>query len=171
MNRVLILGCPGSGKSTFARQLGALTGLPLVHLDNVYWRPDGTHLSRPAFDEALLRLLREEQWILDGNYSRTYEVRISACDTVFFLDYDTKVCLAGVAQRVGRPRPDMPWTEERPDPELIDLIRRYPEEERPRLLAILARYPQKSLIRFETRGQAQAWLESNFPKEEPPWKR
>ena len=65
----------------------------------------------------------------------------------------------------------MPWTEERPDPELIDLIRRYPEEERPRLLAILARYPQKTLIRFETRGQAQAWLESNFPKEEPPWKR
>ena len=84
MNRVLILGCPGSGKSTFARQLGALTGLPLVHLDNVYWLPDGTHLSPSAFDEALARLLREEQWILDGNYSRTYEGRIRACDTVFF---------------------------------------------------------------------------------------
>ena len=108
--RILVLGCPGSGKSTFARQIRNQTGLPLIHLDDLWWRPDRTHISREDFDRKLETLLASEQWIIDGNYRRTYAVRIRACDTVVFLDYDEETCLRGITERVGKKREDMPWT-------------------------------------------------------------
>ena len=79
-NRIIVLGCPGSGKSTFARALAARTELPLIHLDSVWWRADGSHISRDEFDRALSELLAGEKWIMDGDYSRTYEVRLRAAD-------------------------------------------------------------------------------------------
>lgn len=157
-SRILVLGCPGSGKSTFAGKLQEKTGLPLIHLDRLWWRPDRTHISREEFDLRLAALLREERWIIDGHYSRTWEPRIRACDTVILLDYDEAVCLAGVMARVGQTRPDMPWTESEPDPELIALVRAYRTNDRPALLALLERYPEKRQIVFRSREEADAWL-------------
>ena len=134
--KIIILGCSGSGKSTFARALAARTGLPLVHIDNIWWRADGTHIPREDFDRALDGLLRGEQWILDGDYSRTYEVRIRAADTVIFLDYPEAVCMDGIRARVGQPRPDMPWAETALDPELVALVQNYRRDNRPALLAL-----------------------------------
>lgn len=156
--RVLVLGCPGSGKSSFSRRLRAMTGLPLIHLDNIWWRPDRTHISREEFDRRLVELLQGEAWILDGDYSRTYEPRIRACDTVFFLDFDEEVCLAGTRERLGSFRPDMPWTEREPDPALEAMVRSYRRENRPRLLALLARYQDKRTLIFQSRREADAWL-------------
>lgn len=157
-NRILILGCPGSGKSTFARALAARTGLPLVHLDNVWWRADGTHIPREEFDRALDGLLRGEQWIMDGDYSRTYEVRVRAADTVIFLDYPEEVCMAGIRARVGQPRPDMPWTEQSLDPELVALVQNYRRDDRPVLLSLLQKYPEKRALIFTARQEAARWL-------------
>ena len=157
-NRILILGCPGSGKSTLARALAARTGLPLVHLDNIWWRADGTHISREAFDRALGELLRGEQWILDGNYSRTIEVRLRACDAIIFLDYPEEVCMAGITARVGQPRPDMPWAERSLDPELVALVRNYARDDRPQVLALLQKYPEKRSLIFTSREEAARWL-------------
>ena len=157
-NRILILGCPGSGKSTFARALAAKTGLPLVHLDNVWWRADGTHVSREEFDRALGELLRGEKWIMDGDYSRTYEVRIRACDTVIFLDYPEAVCMAGIRARVGQKRPDIPWTESALDPELVALVQNYARDDRPALLSLLQKYPEKRSLIFTSRQEADRWL-------------
>ena len=83
--KIIVLGCSGSGKSTFSRKLHELTGLPLTHLDNVWWKADRTHISRDEFDKALDRILQGKEWIVDGDYSRTYDIRFQACDTVFFL--------------------------------------------------------------------------------------
>ena len=116
--RILVLGCPGSGKSTFSRRLHDITGIPLTHLDNVWWKPDGTHISREEFDQKLAELMEADKWILDGDYSRTYEARIKACDTAVLLDIGTDECLSGIRARIGKKRPDMPWTETEPDPEL-----------------------------------------------------
>ncbi len=157
-DKILILGCPGSGKSTFARALAAKTGLPLVHLDNVWWRADGTHIPREEFDRALDGLLRGEQWIMDGDYSRTYEVRIRACDTIIFLDYPEAVCMAGIRARVGQKRPDIPWTESTLDPELVSLVQNYRRDNRPTVLALLQKYPDKQAIVFTDRAQADRWL-------------
>ena len=156
--KTIILGCPGSGKSTFSRALAARTGLPLVHLDNVWWRADGTHVSREEFDRALAALLQDERWILDGDYSRTYEVRIQAADTVVFLDYPESVCMAGITARVGEVRPDMPWTETALDPELVALVQNYARDDRPQVLSLLQKYPDKQALIFISRQEADRWL-------------
>ncbi len=157
-NRILVLGSCGSGKSTFARRLHERTGLPLVHLDMVWWRPDQTHISREEFDRRLEELTQGERWILDGDYSRTYELRIRACDTVVVLDYSEETCLRGLARRVGQKRPDIPWVEERLEPELVAGVRRWRQDCRPKLTALLAKYPEKRTVFFRTREQADAWL-------------
>ena len=157
-NRILVLGCPGSGKSTLARSLAAKTELPLVHLDNVWWRADGTHIPREEFDRALETLLRGEKWIMDGDYSRTYEVRVRAADTVIFLDFPEAVCMAGIIARVGQKRPDMPWTEGTLDQELVSLVRNYRRDNQPQILSLLQKYPEKQSLIFTARQEAERWL-------------
>ena len=112
MKKILILGCPGAGKSTFARKLRDKTGLPLYYLDMIWHKPDRTTITKQEFDAKLSEIIKQEEWIIDGNYGRTLELRFKECDTVFFLDLPTNVCLAGVEGRIGREREDMPWQEE-----------------------------------------------------------
>ncbi len=157
-SRILVLGCSGAGKSVFARRLQEKTGLPLIHLDNIWWKPDRTHISRAEFDRRLAEIVRGDAWILDGNYSRTYEPRIRACDTVIFLDYSEDTCMQGITERVGEDRPDMPWTEQALDPELVELVRSFQSEARPKLLALLEQFPDKQVVTFRSRAEAEAWL-------------
>ena len=74
MNKIIILGCPGSGKSTLARKLHAVTGLPLFHLDNIWWNPDGTHITREEFAARQKEITSGTRWIIDGNYGRTCQL-------------------------------------------------------------------------------------------------
>ncbi|MCR4902387.1 MAG: adenylate kinase [Butyrivibrio sp.] len=158
MNKVLILGCSGSGKSTFAVKLHGLLNLPLYHLDNIWWNEDKTHITREEFDQAIARLVSEDKWIIDGDYSRTYENRIKACDTIFFLDYGQEVCMEGITGRVGQERDDMPWTEQELDPELVELVQRYDEVNKPKLYELFHKYPDKKVIVFYSREEAQDYL-------------
>ena len=158
MNKILILGCPGSGKSTFAAELQRRTGLPLVHLDNLWWKADRTHVARSEFDKKLAAVLAANEWIIDGDYSRTYQARIAACDTVFFLDYGEAACMDGIRARVGQARPDMPWTEDTLDPELVREVRAYGHVQRPKIRELLRQYPEKEARIFRTRKEAERWL-------------
>lgn len=111
MERVLIIGCPGSGKSRLARELGQKLALPVVHLDQLWWKENWQNVTMEEFDSRLAMALDMDRWIIDGNYSRTMEARLSKCDTVIYLDFDRWECLWGVCQRVlgshGKARPDM----------------------------------------------------------------
>ena len=118
MKRAIVIGCPGSGKSTFARALHEKTGLPLHYLDMMYWNADKTTVPKDIFRGRLAEVLTDDEWIIDGNYGSTMEARMAACDTVFFLDYPRSVCLAGIRERQGKPRADMPWIETEDDEEL-----------------------------------------------------
>ncbi len=158
MKKILIIGCPGSGKSTFARQLRDCLGLPLCHLDLLYWNADRTTVSKEEFLRRLSDVLAQESWIIDGNFSNTMEMRMAACDTVFFLDYPTDVCLAGVRERRGKPRPDLPWQEEEEDREFMEFIRTFGEERRPRILALLEQFSDREIIHLTSREEGDAWL-------------
>lgn len=111
MERILIIGCGGAGKSTLARQLGNLTGLPVVHLDKLFWHPGWVESTKEEIDAKITAALDEPQWIMDGNYNRTLPMRIQKSDTVIYLDFSRFACLMGVAKRVlttyGTVRPDM----------------------------------------------------------------
>lgn len=158
MKKVIIIGCPGSGKSTFARELEEKTGLPLYYLDMLYWNSDKTTVTKDIFRERLRSIISEDKWIIDGNYGSTMEMRISECDTVFFLDYSADICLSGIKERMGKTRPDMPWIETEEDAEFIEFIKNYNTESRPKVLELLNKYSEKNIIIFKNREDADTYL-------------
>ena len=157
--KVLVIGSPGAGKSTFARELAKLTGLPLVYLDQLFWNSDRTTVSGEVFDRRLEQALAKEAWIVDGNYQRTMEQRLKQCDTVFFLDFPVKTCLEGVRARFGKPRADIPWVETEKDWEFLEWIRQFPEQGRPKILKLREKYPQKRWRVFSCREEGDAYLQ------------
>lgn len=111
MRKVMIIGCPGSGKTTLARKLSSKLNLPLVHLDVLNFGGHWQTVSTEEFDALLLQEVQKEAWIIDGNYHRTIPLRLEHCDTVIYLDYSRMTCLFDVIKRVlkgyGQSRPDM----------------------------------------------------------------
>lgn len=111
MERILIIGCGGAGKSTLARQLGEKLAIPVVHLDKLFWKPGWTERSDEEFDVLLEQELEKPRWIMDGNFNRTMPQRMGKCDAIIYLDFSRFACLRGVLKRVlttyGKVRPDM----------------------------------------------------------------
>lgn len=161
--KIIVIGCPGAGKSTFARKLRDLTGLPLFYLDMLWHKADRTTVSKEQFDESLARIMTGDEWIIDGNYIRTLETRLEYCDAVFFLDYPLETCLEGARDRVGSVREDMPWVERELDPEFRQWIEEFPREQLPRIYELLEQYEsRRKVIIFHTRREADAWLSGNM---------
>ena len=158
MNKVIIIGCPGSGKSTFSKELQNKTGLPLFHLDMLFWNKDKTHVTREVFDQRLADILKQDNWIIDGNYGRTLEMRLNACDTVFLLDFPVDICLSGVNARIGKPRDDMPWVEQEFDEEFKNWIIDFPQNELPHIYSLLNKYSNKNIIIFNSHKQINEYL-------------
>ena len=158
MKKVIVIGCPGSGKSTVSRALHNRTGIPLYHLDMMYWNADKTTVEKNVFLERLSAVLEKDEWIIDGNYGSTMELRMAECDTVIFLDYPLDVCLDGIRERRGKPRSDMPWIETEEDAEFIEFIRNYNEQQKPKVLGLLEKYSDKNIIIFKSREQSDAFL-------------
>lgn len=159
VEKVIIIGCPGSGKSTFGRKLKCITGLPLYHLDMMYWNKDKTTVSKEIFMGRLQKTMSNSKWIIDGNYSNSMEMRLEECDTVFFLDYPTEVCLKGIESRKGKMRSDMPWTEnDDTDEEFINFVNSYNSESRPDVISLLEKYSSKNIIVFHSRAESEEYL-------------
>ena len=157
--KIIVIGCPGSGKSTFARTLHQKTNIPLYHLDMMYWNEDKTTVPKSVFLERLGAVLKTDAWIIDGNYGSTMEFRLAVCDTVIFLDYPLEICLNGIKERQGKPRADMPWIETEEDAEFIEFIKNYNEQQKPKVLELFEQYKDKNIIVFTNREQANAFLE------------
>ena len=163
MKKIIVIGCPGSGKSTFSRALHNITKIPLFHLDMLYWNADRTIVEKSVFLERLENVIQKEEWIIDGNYASTMELRLQSCDTVIFLDYPLEVCLAGIAERKGKERADMPWVEpEQEDEAFMGFIRNYNSQNRPEVMKLLEKYSYKKIYIFEEREEAEEFLESHF---------
>lgn len=111
MKRVMVIGCSGSGKSTLSRKLHSLLRLPVIHLDRHYWKPAWTPTSNEEWDSQVEAFAMREQWIIDGNYSRTLEQRMRRADLIVLLDMPRWLCLYRVLKRRiqyhGKTRPDL----------------------------------------------------------------
>lgn len=111
MKRIAVIGCSGAGKSTFSSKLAGVLGLPLYHLDAYYWKPGWIPSPREEWHAFVEALSSQEEWIIDGNYSSTLDIRLQYADTVIFLDMPMWLCLYGIVKRRiqyhGRTRPDM----------------------------------------------------------------
>ncbi len=160
MKKVIVIGCPGSGKSTFSRALHKITNIPLFYLDMLYWNADKTTVESAVFLERLEEVIQKEEWIIDGNYGSTMELRLQACDMVIFLDYPLEVCLAGISERKGKERADMPWVEpeNEDDEEFIEFVRNYNSQNRPEVMRLLEKYSDKDIYIFKSREEAEGLL-------------
>ena len=144
MKKVLVIGSCGSGKSTFSKRLAAITELPLIHLDRHFWSPGWVEPPRDVWAEKVKELLQDDEWIMDGNYGGTMDMRLAHCDTAIFLDFPRHICTWRVIRRVityrGATRPDIgEGCPEKFDLSFIKWTWGYPTRSKPHVLERLAR--------------------------------
>ncbi len=147
MQRVLVIGIPGAGKSTLSRKLAQRTGLPLIHLDKEFWQPGWKVTPREQWRPKVAALVAREAWVMDGNYNSSLDLRLPRADTVVWFDYPRRVALPRVLWRVaktyGRVREDLaPGCPEKIDWEFLRYVWEFPRKERPRVVAMLAEHGQ-----------------------------
>ena len=157
--RILVIGPPGAGKSTFSRALRDITGLPLYYLDMINYNADGTDISKEEFDIKHSEIIQREKWIIDGTYLRTLELRLIACDTVFFLDFPIDLCLSSAEARIGQERVDLPWVATEFDDEFRQYIIDFPKEKLPRVYELVDKYKnEKKIVTFKSRKESDDFL-------------
>ena len=168
MKRVLIIGCPGSGKSTLSRRLAEDTGLPLIHLDLHYHQsdrwPTDPAAKRGPWREFVQSMIDQPEWIVDGNYKGTFDIRFPAADTIIFLDFPRWLTLFRMLKRrlqfARRQRPDMPpeWRE-KISPDFLHFIWTYRSIERPRVLSLLDHHRDgRTIVALTNPADVNRWL-------------
>lgn len=166
MRKVLIIGSGGSGKSTFASHLGQLTNLDVIHLDQLYWRSGWVETPKHEWLEIVSGILNRDQWIIDGNYSGTLEVRLKACDTIVFLDLPRTICVWRIVWRMitnwRRTRPDMtPGCPEKFNLGFIRWVWDYPVQTKPGMVRLLEDYRRtRRVITLNSRRAVRDFLSS-----------
>lgn len=170
---MIIIGCPGTGKTTFAFQLARLTRLPLEHLDYHYYdeRFDFA-ANRPAWRDHVAGMVAADRWIIEGNYKSTFDIRMPRADTIIFFDYPRRVAMwRALKRRVmyhRTLRPDMPPTwKEHISTGLAKTIWQFNARNRPAIHELLAAQPpHKMVVVFKRPADAQAYL-ANAVKAKP----
>lgn len=164
MKKIIVIGSGGAGKSTFSRRLGEVTGIPVIHLDQLYWRPNWEKTPAPEWEATVAELVNGETWIMDGNFGGTREIRMRAADTIIFLDIPRRVCLYRVIKRAityhGNNRPDMAaGCNERIDLEFLLWVWNYPRRGRKRLMAETQKFSDKEIVILSSSAEIDLFLE------------
>jgi len=164
MKRILVLGSGGAGKTTFSKSLSEKTGLPVIHLDSFFWNPGWVETGRVEWRQMVTDMCLRSEWIMDGNYSGTLDIRLKYADTVIFLDFSRTACILGALKRlaahIGRVREEMPaGCAERFDTQFLNWIWRFPRSSRPAILELLDKAsPETSLFVVKNRSSLQKLL-------------
>lgn len=170
MKKIMVIGISaGVGKSTFARRLGEGLPINLYHLDTFYWKPTWVEASEEEFSIAQQEIVREDQWIIEGNYNRTFEIRAEPADTIIYLELPLLVCLYRVIKRrimnSGKTRPDMGEDcKEKIDWAFIKFIitTYYPRKRKmeERLMAFQTLGAKKEIIQLKSKKEIHTFLEN-----------
>ena len=163
MKKVIVIGCPGSGKTTLAKALAEKTDLPLIHLDKIQWTGNWECLRGEDFDRILSEKMQAPCWIIDGNYNRTIPMRLSCCDTVIYLDYPTYISFFGALKRVisnyGKVRDDMGGNcREHFDPTFFWFILTFNLKNRKRYYKLLNSAEGKNIVILRSRKETAEFL-------------
>lgn len=167
MRKILVIGSGGAGKSTFARRLGQLLDIEVIHLDALYWHAGWIETPKPEWAKRVAELVQRDAWIMDGNYSGTFDIRLKACDAVIFLDMPRLLCLWRVLKRSviyrKRSRPDMgAGCPEKLDSDFIKFllwIWNYPKRTRPKILAWMRENAEsKKAVRLRSPAETERYL-------------
>ena len=173
MKRILLIGSGGAGKSTFARRLHEVTGLELIHLDKVFWQPNWTEMPKDEWKKQVENLVKGDEWIMDGNFGGTMEMRVKACDTVIFLDMPRTLCVYRALKRVAlyrkTTRPDMAeGCEEKFDLKFLGWIWNFSKTTKPKIEKLIEKYQnEKKIIRLKSKKEVENFfmnLEANKVK-------
>lgn len=171
MKKIIIIGSGGAGKSTFAHELGKLLKINILHLDKLYWKPNWIEPSKDEWKKLLEKELQKDEWIMDGNFGGTLEMRLKYCDTVIFLELPRVVCLYRTFKRWikywNTNRPDMTvGCNEKIDFEFLGWIWSFPKTKKPKIDEILRRFEgEKTLIRLKSAKEVKQFLEKLKAKE------
>ncbi len=163
MDKIAIIGSPGAGKSTFARQLGESFNIEIIHLDRYFWQSDWREKPRDARIEILKDFVRKEQWIIEGTYLGASEPRLNAADTIIFLDIPPWLCLHRIIQRHntyrGQSRPDLPegCTDKLTLHRMLKVLV-FPFQDRRTLLQMLRSHMSKQIIRLRSGKEVRDFL-------------
>lgn len=165
MERIIIIGCGGAGKSTLARQLGEKLNIPVVHLDKLFWKPGWVETPPEEFDELLRWELVKDKWIMDGNFNRTMPQRVKKCDTIIYLDFNRFTCLWGVIKRNltnhGKVRPDMgEGCPERVDFEFLKWVWNYNRDKKEQNYRLLNEADHAQTIVLKNRRAVKRFLKT-----------
>lgn len=165
--RVVVIGSSGAGKSTFARRLGAATGLPVTHIDQLFWQRGWVQTPKSLYLERLAAVVAGERWIIEGVNASTLDLRLPRTDLLIWLERSRFACLWRVARRVlasrGRVRPDMApgCPEQLPDLEFLTYIWTFDTRIAPRIEAAIDRHGMRErTVRLTSDAAAEAWLAS-----------
>ena len=163
MNRIMIIGCCGSGKTTLAKRLASKLNIPLIHLDVLHWRDNWEEAPQEEFDDLLTQAIKKDKWIVDGNYDSTIDLRLKYCDTVIYLDYPRWVCLYGVLKRLikgyGKSRADMGgYCPEKFDFEFIKFVWNFNKKNRDKYLKMFSQERDKEIFILHSRKSCREFV-------------
>ncbi|MBE4909849.1 DNA topology modulation protein [Bacillus luteolus] len=166
MIRIAIIGSGGSGKSTLARKMGDKLNLEVWHLDRLLWKPNWQLTTREEQREIQNELIAKDKWIIDGNYTRTLDIRLNAADTILFLDISKVICVTRVVKRMikfrNSTRPDMnEGCNEKIDLRFIKWVWKFPKTQRPYILTKLEQLStNKEIIVLKSPKEIQRFLDN-----------
>lgn len=172
MNKIIIIGCPGSGKSYLSRQLHKILNIPVYHLDKIYWLRDWNHLEHDEFVKKIKDIIdNNDKYIIDGNYINSLKMRMDSADTIIYLDMDTTYCLENVHKRSGTLREDFPEyliDDEVVDQEFIDYIINFNQNNRELILSLIKENSNKEIITIHNKLELEKFIknlkEDNYEK-------
>ncbi|PEE29216.1 topology modulation protein [Bacillus toyonensis] len=167
MKKIILIGSGGSGKSTLAKQLGNKLNIKVHHLDALFWKANWEGVPREEQRKVQKNLIKEEEWIIDGNYGGTMDLRLNAADTIIFLDIHRTICVYRAFKRIvqyrNKTRPDMgAGCEERLDLQFFKWIWEYPNKKKPAILKRLDQLSKgKEVIILKSPNEVKRFLKKN----------
>lgn len=165
MKKIMLIGSGGSGKSTLARQLGNILNIQVYHLDAIFWKANWEGVSKEEQISIQTDLVKKDEWLIDGNYGGTLDIRMDAADTIIFLDINRTICTYRALKRMlkyrNKTRPDIgEGCEEKFDFDFLRWIWNYPKMKRPDILRKLHDLPEnKQIIILKSKKDVQTFLE------------